>query len=133
MTSFAHCELRIVISTVSDRHITEYLPDYQIRAIRVQEEIDCDPMFVEFKIQDKLMDNVDKFDWFLFLEDDIVIHDSYYLEKLDKFQNNCGYDHAVLMPHRYEFLEGKKSYIDLTLLKKELQTDRIWNGLSMLK
>ncbi len=133
LTSFAHCELSIVISTVSDRHITEYLPDYQIRSIRVEEELDCDPMFVEFRIQDKLIDKVDKFDWFLFLEDDIVIHDSYFLEKLDKFQRKCGYPHAVLMPNRYEVWEEKKSYIDLTILKKELGTDRIWNGLSIVE
>ncbi len=133
LTSFAHCELSIVISTVSDRHITEYLPDYQIRSIRVQEELDCDPMYVGFRIQDNLINNVDKFDWFLFLEDDIIIHDSYMLEKLDKFQRNCGYDHAVLMPNRYEVWEGRKSYIDLTILKKELGTARFWNGLSIVE
>lgn len=130
LNSFAHCQLSIVISTVSGRHITAYLPDYQINCIRVQEETDCDPMFIGFRAQDELINKVDQFDWFLFIEDDIVLHDSYILEKLAKFQSKCGYDHAVLLPNRYEFWEGTKSYIDLTILNPP---DRIWNGLSAVE
>jgi hypothetical protein len=129
LTSLAHCQLSIVISTVADRHITAYLPDYQVGCIRVQEEADCDPMYVEFRCQDELANNVDDFDWFLFIEDDIVLHDSYILEKLYKFNTKSGYDHAVLMPNRYEFCEGAKSYIDLTIM----DSDRLWNGISTVE
>lgn len=129
LTSFAHCQLSIVISTVADRHITAYLPDYQVGCIRVQEEADCDPMFVGFRSQDELANNVDDFDWFLFIEDDIILHDSSLLEKLDKFNKKCGYDHAVLLPNRYEFWQGTKSYIDLTIM----DSPRIWNGLSTVE
>jgi hypothetical protein len=129
LSSFAHCQLSIVINTVPDRHITAYLPEYQIRCIRVQEESDCDPMFVGFRAQDELVNNVETFDWFLFIEDDIVLHDSFILEKLEKFNAKCGYAHAVLLPNRYEFWQGTKSYIDLTIL----ESDKIWNGLSTVE
>lgn len=127
-TSFAHCELTIVIKTVAGRHITAYLPEYQISSIHVQEESDCDPMFIGFRAQDELINRFDDFDWFLFLEDDIVIHDSYILEKLEKFNTECGYSRAVLLPNRYELWEVKKSYIDLTIDKKIA-----WNGLSTVE
>ena len=133
LSSFAHCQLSIVINTVPDRHITAYLPDYQIRCIRVQEESDCDPMFVGFRAQDELVNNVDNFDWFLFIEDDIVLHDSFILEKLEKFNTKCGYPHAVLLPNRYEYRQGIKNYIDLTLLVNLLDSDKIWNGLSTVE
>jgi hypothetical protein len=129
LSSFAHCQLSVVINTVPDRHITAYLPEYQIPCIRVQEESDCDPMFVGFRAQDELVNNVENFDWFLFIEDDIVLHDSFILEKLGKFNTKSGYDHAVLLPNRYEFWQGTKSYIDLTIL----ESDNIWNGLSTVE
>jgi hypothetical protein len=129
LASFAHCQLSIVISTVADRHITAYLPDYQISCIRIKEESDCDPMFVGFRAQDELVNNIDDFDWFIFIEDDIILHDSYILEKLERFSTKCGYDNAVLLPNRYELWQGTKSYIDLTIL----DSDRVWNGLSTVE
>jgi hypothetical protein len=128
LASFAHCKLTIVIKTVADRHITAYLPKYQINCIQIQEESDCDPMFIGFRVQDELVNRIDDFDWFLFLEDDIIIHDSYFLEKLDKFNANCGFDRAILFPNRYELWEGTKRYIDLTI-----DTKLAWNQLSTVE
>lgn len=118
LASFAHCELTIFVSTTTGRHITQYLPEYQIQRIQVQEEENCDPMYIGFKAQDKFADKQNDFDWFLFIEDDIVIQDSLFLEKLEKFNQNCGNDRAVLLPNRYEIWEGNKSYIDLTIEHK---------------
>ncbi len=129
LTSLAHCQLSIVINTVADRHITAYLPDYQISCIRVQEESECDPMFVGFRAQDELVKNLDDFDWFLFIEDDIILQDSYIIEKLENFNTQCGYDNAVLLPNRYEFWQGTKSYIDLTILNSEVH----WNKISTVE
>lgn len=125
LASFAHCELTIVVSTLSNRNITAYLPEYQINCINVQEEPDCDPMFVGFRIQEEFIKKVDDFDWFLFIEDDIILDDSYFLEKLEKFNQQCGYDHAVLLPNRYEFWEGTKRYIDLII-----DSETAWNELT---
>lgn len=128
LASFAHCELTIVICTMAGKHITEYLPDYQIKRVQVQEEEDCDPMLIGFKAQDKFAKRQDEFDWYLFIEDDILLHDSLFLEKLEKFNKNSGNDRAILLPNRYELWEGKKSYIDLTI-EKELA----WNKISTVE
>ena len=128
IASFAHCELTILIKTVAGRHITAYLPEYQISCIHVQEESDCEPMFIGFRAQDEFVKRFDDFDWFLFLEDDIVLYDSYILEKLEKFNTRCGYDRAVLLPNRYELWEVTKRYIDLTI-----DTEIAWNGLSTVE
>lgn len=128
LASFAHCELTILISTLPNRHITAYLPEYQKRCIHVLEEPDCDPMFAGFRAQDEFIKRLDHFDWFLFIEDDIVIHDSFCLEKLARFNQDCGYSDAVLLPNRYELWEGTKNYIDLTL------DDEVgWNKLSEIE
>jgi hypothetical protein len=128
LTSFAHCELTIVISTLPHRHITAYLPEYQQRCIEVLEAPDCNPMYVGFRAQDELIKRLHEFDWFLFVEDDIVIHDSFCLEKLEKFNQQCGYDNAVLLPNRYEMWEGTKNYIDLTI-----DSEVGWNKLSEIQ
>jgi hypothetical protein len=128
LASFAHCELTIVIKTVAEQHITAYLPEYQINCIQVQEESDLDPMFMGFKCQDELVKRVDEFDWFLFLEDDILLEDSFILEKLEKFNTNCGSKRALLFPNRYELWEGTKRYIDL-IIDRGLE----WNRLSTVE
>lgn len=128
LASFAHCELTIVVKTVAGRHITAYLPDYQLSCIHVKEETGCDPMFIGFTAQDEFVKTLDKFDWFIFIEDDIVVSDSYMLEKLEIFNAMSGYDRAVLLPNRYEFWEGTKRYIDLTI-----DPHLAWNRLSAVE
>lgn len=125
LTSFAHCDLTIVVQTLPNRHITAYLPEYQINCIQVQEGPECDPMFVEFRLQEEFVNKVDEFDWFLFIEDDIILYDSFTIEKLEKFNQQSGYESAILYPNRYEMYEGTKRYIDLTI-----DTDLAWNKLS---
>lgn len=128
LTSFAHCELTILVSTLPGRHITAYLPEYQRKCIQLIECPDCDPLHVGFRAQDEFIKRLDHFDWFLFVEDDIVIHDSFLLEKLEKFNQHCGYSNAVLLPNRYEIWEGTKRYIDLTI-----DTQVAWNKLSSIE
>ncbi len=125
LTSFAHCDLTIVVHTLPNRHVTAYLPEYQINCIQVQEGPECDPMFVEFRLQEEFVNKVDEFDWFLFIEDDIILYDSFTIEKLEKFNQQSGYENAILYPNRYEMYEGTKRYIDLTI-----DTDLAWNKLS---
>lgn len=125
LTSFAHCELSIVVQTLPNRHITAYLPEYQINCIQVQEGPECDPMFVGFRLQEEFVNKVDEFDWFLFIEDDIILSDAFTLEKLEKFTQKSGSENAILFPNRYEMYQGTKRYIDLTI-----DTVLAWNKLS---
>lgn len=117
LTSFAHCDLTISIQTLPNRHVTAYLPDYQIKCIQIQEGPECDPMFVEFRLQEEFVERLEEFDWFLFIEDDIVLYDAFTLEKLEKFNQQSGYENAILYPNRYEMYQVTKRYIDLTITK----------------
>ncbi len=126
LMSFADCELTILASSLPNRSIVHFLPEYQRSRIELIEGPECDPMLVEFRMQDELIARIDDHDWFLFLEDDIVIHDAAFLWKLQEFHRNAG-PRNLLMPHRYEYLDGVKRYIDLTI-----DTELAWNKLSVL-
>ncbi|MEG4279364.1 hypothetical protein QUA62_18110 [Microcoleus sp. MON1_C1] len=128
LTSFAHCDLTITIQTLPNRHITAYLPEYQIKCIQIQEGPECDPMFVEFRLQEEFVERVENFDWFLFIEDDIVLYDAFILEKLESFNRQSGYENAILYPNRFEMYQGTKRYIDLTI-----DTELSWNQLSSVE
>ena len=128
LASFAHCDLTIVVQTLPNRSITAYLPEYQINCIQVQEGPDCDPMFVGFRPQEEFVNKVEEFDWFLLIEDDIILSDAFTLEKLEKFNQLSGYENAILYPNRYEMYQGTKRYIDLTI---EIYLE--WNKLSSVE
>jgi hypothetical protein len=127
LTSFAHCDAKIVVYTLPQRHITPFLPQYQLDRITVQEVSDCDPMYIGFRAQDELASQVNHFDWFMFIEDDIVIHDSLFLEKVAAFHRAVPRKNVLLFPNRYEMYEGNKSYIDLTI-----DGNLAWNRVSSL-
>lgn len=113
LTSFAHCDLEIVLLTYRDQHVIDRLPEYQQRRLRIVAHSDIDPMFVEFRAQDLFFEAKDRHDWFLFLEDDLVIRDSTLLDKLAAFNAAVADDRIVLVPHRFEFVAGAKTYVDL--------------------
>lgn len=118
LTSLAHSDLQIIVYTVPQRQITHFLPQYQQERISVKEIADCDPMYIGFQAQDGLADRVRDFDWYIFIEDDIVISDSLFLEKVSSFCRYTPRHNMLLFPHRYEMYNGKKSYIDLTVAVK---------------
>jgi len=125
LTSFAHCNLSISIQTLPNRHVTAYLPEYQIKRIQIQEDPECDPMFVEFRLQEEFVERVEKFDWFFFIEDDIVLYHAFIIEKSEKFNLQSGYEKAILYPNRFEMYEETKRYIDLII-----DSHISWNQLS---
>jgi hypothetical protein len=43
-----------------------------------------------------ILERVEKFDWFFFREDDIVLYDAFVLGKLEKFNRQSGYEKAIL-------------------------------------
>ena len=127
LTSLAHTRLRIVVNTVSGRHITAALPDDQRAHISVHEISGVDPMFLGFCAQDEFARRIDEADWFLYLEDDLVLSDSLFIEKLAYF-NSVAPDEALLIPNRYELWNGRKIYVD-NLWRPEL----VWNRLTQIE
>ncbi len=69
--------------------------------------------FIGFRAQDLFFERSDHHDWFLFIEDDIAIRDSCFLEKMSRFNAGVDSDRILVMPHRYELVDGLKTYIDL--------------------
>ncbi|WP_338430165.1 hypothetical protein [Synechococcus elongatus] len=106
-------EIEIAIFTTQGCHVLEYLscPKNLYRHCPVE----CDPMFLGFEAQAYLRDRQQDFDWYGFLEDDLIIEDPLFFLKLQWFQTNVG-PQAVLQPNRFESLvaEGKphKLYVD---------------------
>ena len=56
------------------------------------------------------------------------MYDSFTLEKLEKFNQQSGYENAILYPNRFEMYQGTKRYIDLTI-----QQPLLWNQLSSVE
>jgi hypothetical protein len=76
---------------------------------------DVEPMMLEFECQQILRDALGKYDYYCFVEDDLVIHDPFFFRKLSWFHRQFG-DECLLQPNRFEFggLDASvaKLYID---------------------
>jgi len=131
LDTFSHCDFKIIVNTMKDRHVIAYLPDYQRNLIHIKEQLDCNPMFVEFRAQDIFIQHHDDFEWFLFLEDDIILRDSCILDKLSFFRRNLPDVRILLRPNLYEMHNGVKKYINIK--KPRSQKEYLYNRWSVLK
>jgi hypothetical protein len=112
LESLAHTELELVVNALKGRHAVESLPDYLRDRVTLREREGIEPLFLGFEAQEEFAARADDFDWFVFLEDDLVLSDQLLLEKL-AFFNDAAPEDAVLLPHRYEISKGRKVRIDL--------------------
>lgn len=110
--SLAHAELELVVVTPPGGGCADRLPDGHraLVAVAEQEALE-DPWHLGFRALDELFARLPGHDWYVYVEDDIVLRDSAMLEKLAAFNAMAG-DAAVLLPHRYELDGGRKTYID---------------------
>lgn len=129
LCSFAHCELTVLVVTMKQRHVVAFLPDHLKTVVEVLEVEGGDPMFIGFAAQDALIARSSAHDWFIFLEDDIEIRDSSFLDKVSRFCELPGMERCVLMPNRYEYVNRVKRYIDLTHVADLIE----WNRLSRVR
>jgi hypothetical protein len=112
LLSLGRTRLELALNTLPGRHVAAALPEYQQARLQVlaRDTVD-DPLFLGFEAQQTFAERLGHFDWFLFLEDDLVLHDNLLLEKLAFFNNAAPAD-AVLLPHRFEVWHGRKIWID---------------------
>ncbi|MCA9062367.1 MAG: hypothetical protein KDA96_04895 [Planctomycetaceae bacterium] len=91
--------VHVVIGTTAGRHLLDYLPVdrdfYQSRSF------DCDPRMLGFECRQVLRDRWGSYDWYGYLEDDLILHDPWFLTKLSWFQSHAGPE-SVLLPNRFE-------------------------------
>lgn len=111
--SFGHCKLEIIINTFENYHLLDKLGTSALPPLQIRQHTCVDPMYIEFEVPEMFDSRRDDFDWFLFLEDDILVHDGFFVEKLHWFNELLADGQYLLLPHRYEINKGKKVYFDL--------------------
>lgn len=103
----------VVICTANRKHLLNQIniPPNFYRIYECQLE---NPKLLGFECQKVLKENLGKYDYYCFMEDDLIIHDPYFFEKIKWF--NSSFDKInVLQPNRYEVSTCDrvlKSYID---------------------
>lgn len=105
-------DLDVVICTTQNHHLLEQLPlPYHFyRHYPTQVE----PLLLGFECQAVLKDCLGEYDYYCFLEDDLILHDPWFFVKLSWFTQQAG-DMSVLQPNRYEVSAHAltcKTYID---------------------
>ena len=63
--------------------------------------VDDNPMHLGFHCHNVLRDRWGNYDYYGYLEDDLILHDAWLFEKLRWFNGHVG-DHKVLLPNRFE-------------------------------
>jgi hypothetical protein len=105
-------ELDIVICTTQDYHLLNQLPlpehFYKHHSTKVE------PLLLGFECQAVLRDYLGQYDYYCFLEDDLILHDPWFFVKLNWFSQQAG-ELSLLQPNRYEVCTDTltyKAYID---------------------
>jgi hypothetical protein len=93
------CELDLVLCTTGDSHLVPSLtiPPFLFR----HHHTGAEPMKIGFAAQRFLRDHLSQYDWFCYLEDDLLITDPYFFQKLEWFVSQYG-EETTLSPHRFE-------------------------------
>lgn len=105
-------DIDIVICTTQDSHLLEQvpLPSHFYKHHPTKAE----PMLLGFECQAVLRDCLGKYDYYCFLEDDLILHDPWFFIKLAWFTGITG-DLNLLQPNRYEVSTHnlvRNAYID---------------------
>ena len=104
--------LDIIICTTGNNHLVDQLKLplnlYQ------HHQTTAEPMLLGFECHDVLRENLGKYDYYCFLEDDLIIRDANFFTKLNWFNQLTDY-RKLLQPNRYELTLNQftgKCYID---------------------
>jgi hypothetical protein len=105
-------KLDIVICTTQNNHLLNQLsvPSHLYR----HHASNAEPILLGFECQAVLQTCLGQYDYYCFLEDDLIIHDPWFFIKLSWFTQQAG-DLNLLQPNRYEISSHglvHKAYID---------------------
>lgn len=113
-----HAIVDIVVCTTPSHHLLADLPVAQ----GLYQHVVChppDPMWLGFECHAVLRDRLGHYDFYGYMEDDVVINDPFFFTKLRQFTGQFG-NKALLQPHRYEIsyrTPVQKAYLDGNLPK----------------
>jgi len=106
LRSVTQFEFDIVICTTGRNHL---LYDISCPASYYhQVDIESEPILLGFAAQKMMLELSGQYDYYCYLEDDIIINDPYFFVKLDYFNSQAPERH-LLLPQRYEtpWIQGK--------------------------
>jgi hypothetical protein len=105
-------DIDIVICTTQNCHLLEQIPVPSVFYKHYPTK--AEPMLLGFECQAVLKECLGKYDYYCFLEDDLILHDPWFFIKLAWFTDLSG-DLNLLQPNRYEVSIShivRKAYID---------------------
>ncbi len=100
--------LDIVICTTGDLHLLDRLE--VPAAWYAASSASIDPMMLGFECHAVMSERLGDYDFYCYLEDDLIIADPSFFDKIEWFTQAFG-TASVLAPHRYE-IAGVKLYVD---------------------
>ncbi|MBM4146312.1 MAG: calcium-binding protein [Nitrospira sp.] len=104
--------ISIVICTAKNYHLIDQMNFKDITINHVS--TDSDPKYLGFVCHSIMKNYLGQFDYYCYMEDDLIIQDPFFFKKLEWFNQEIGNDY-VLQPNRYELSDKgifKKLYID---------------------
>lgn len=115
---FNQSSLEIVICTTGDNHLIAQipLPNFLFKHYNTNAE----PLFLGLECHRVLQENLDKYDYYCFLEDDLIIDDADFFVKL-KWFNSLTSMEKILLPNRYEL--GLNQYTGKCYIDGDLRPD----------
>ncbi|BAQ64871.1 hypothetical protein [Geminocystis sp. NIES-3709] len=116
--TLSNSTLDIVICTTDTNHLINQLPLPQ--DLFKHNRTNAEPVLLGFECHKILQENIDKYDYYCYLEDDLIIRDANFFTKLNWFNNVTDF-HKLLLPNRYELSLNQytgKCYIDGDLLPR---------------
>jgi hypothetical protein len=105
-------QVHVVIVTTGRQHVLDQLAPSE--NLYHHHPIDDDPMSLGFHCQKMLRDRWGNYDYYCYLEDDLILHDPWFFQKLQWFNGHVGNEN-VLLPNRFERSDNlayKKCYLD---------------------
>ncbi len=111
-------QLDIIICTTQNCHLLDQLPVPS--HFYHHHPTQCEPLLLGFECQAVLRDLLGKYDYYCFLEDDLIIHDPWFFIKLNWFTQQAS-NLNLLQPNRYEVSTHapvQKAYVDGDLLPR---------------
>lgn len=103
--------LDIVVCTAGNDHLVDALPP----GLCWHRRTDAAPPLLGYECHAVLRDNLGRYDWYVYLEDDLGICDPLFFDKLRWFAAVAGDSRCVLQPNRFETCDAPplfKLYID---------------------
>jgi hypothetical protein len=112
-------EVDVVICTTGGLHLLDQAP--LPTGAYLHRRTDAEAALLGFECQAVLREGLGEYDWYCYLEHDVVVHDSLLFVKLGWFNGWAG-DAALLLPNRYERdaeAGGRKAYVDPRIPESE--------------